>query len=209
MWTAIGGFLKVFAEKHLIPTIVSISGAIIAILYLPYDYWMIVKLGKILFLLLAFSMFFLVTKLIVFVCSKIYSCVHRIKRKEYFERSNVGNEKKNMEALWTAVDKLCPNDRDLLKEFLDSNNSPITKSSSTRYSGNSLLNSDWVVSTEEYGEDEEPAILSSNLKGKMILTNPDILSGCRTIIVKYKLREDIYLILKYSKEKYGKISHFE
>ena len=111
-----------------------------------------------------------------------------------------------MENLWSDVDKFRPDDRALLKEFLENDNTPIKRSSGSRYFGNSLLTSEWVVSTEEYGE-EEPVIISKHLKEKAMPLFP--MGTGRAIIVKYKLRDDIFSILKYSKEKYGKISHFE
>ena len=116
-------------------------------------------------------------------------------------------KKNDMEGLWTAVDKFNPDDRNLLKEFLDNDNAPIERSSGYRYFGNSLLASEWVVSTEEYGKEEPPIVLSEQLKGKAIPLCS--MEPVRTIVVKYKLRDDVFSFLKYSKEKYGKISHFE
>lgn len=46
MWDAVGESLKVFFEKHLIPTVIAIVSAIIAVLMLPSDFWMIEKIGK-------------------------------------------------------------------------------------------------------------------------------------------------------------------
>ncbi len=105
------------------------------------------------------------------------------------------------------MDSFGPDDRKLLKEFLDSNNTPIERSSGTRYFGKSLLTSNWVVSTEEYGEEEQTVILSDHLKGKAIPVGS--LGIGKPLVVKYKLRDEIFTALKYSKEKYGKISHFE
>ena len=46
--------LNIFLEKHLIPTVISVVAAIVAILLLPNEYWMIQKIGKHLFFFLAF-----------------------------------------------------------------------------------------------------------------------------------------------------------
>ena len=208
MWGAITEFCKVFAEKHVIPSVIAVTGAIAALLFLPADYWMITKLGKMLFIFLASGVFFLLVKLLVFLWKKI--CQHRenIAEKQYYARSSQKNEKKDMEELWTAVDKFGPEDRQLLKEFLDSDNAPIERPAGVYFvGGRSLLGSNWVVSTEEYGAEEPHVILSEHLKGKGIPVGS--FGVGRTIVTKYKLHNDIFIALKYSKEKYGKISHFE
>ena len=207
MWNAIVEFCKVFAEKHLIPSVISIVGAIVALIFIPSDYWMIVKVGKFLFFILISGVVFLVVKFLVFCWQKIMSHKSDNDLKQYYNQSAAKNEKKDMEELWTAVDKFDPEDRKLLHDFLESDNAPITCSSGNRYFGHSLLTSNWVVSTEEYGEEEQPIILSEKLKGKAIPIGA--MSAGRAIVVKYKLHDDIYSALKYSKEKYGKISHFE
>ncbi len=50
MWDVIGQVLNTFLEKYFIPTIISIVVAIISLLILPTDFWMITKIGKSLFL---------------------------------------------------------------------------------------------------------------------------------------------------------------
>lgn len=207
MWGAITEFCKVFAEKHFIPSVIAVTGAIAALLFLPADYWMITKLGKMLFIFLASGVFFLLVKLLVFLWKKMGQHRENRAEKRYYAHSSQKNEKKSMEELWSAVDKFGPDDRQLLKEFLDSNNTPVYRTAGYRAAGNSLLNSNWVISTEEYGEDEPPVILSDRLKGKGIPVGS--FGVGRSIVTKYKLHDDIFVALKYSKEKYGKISHFE
>lgn len=207
MWGAITEFCKVFAEKHLIPSVISFTGTIALFLFLPKDYWMITKLGKFLFFILSSGLIFLAIQLIVFCYNKIVECKYGHEQKERYIHSALKNEKNDMESLWTVVDKFNPDDRKLLKKFLESENAPIERSSGYHYFGNSLLASDWVVSTEEYGEEEPPIVLSEHLKGRAM---PLCSMGAgRSIVVKYKLRDDIFSFLKYSSEKYGKISHFE
>lgn len=207
MKDAINVFFKEFAEKHLVPSVISIAGAIAVFLFLPSDYWMIVKIGSVLFFILVFCIIFLAVKLLVLCYQKL--CKHRSgnERKKYYSQSALKSEKKDMEELWTAVDKLSPDDRQLLKKFLDSGNDPITKPSGSRYFGNSLLASNWVVSTEEYGDEEPPVVLSEHLKGKGIPVG--VIGVGRSLVTKYKLHNDIFTALRNSKEKYGKISHFE
>ncbi len=207
MWSAITEFCKVFAEKHLVPSVISVVGAIAALLFLPSDYWMITKVGKFLFFFFAAGVVFLVIKLLMWLWQKIRAWFGKKEDKQYYNHRASKQEKMDMEELWTAVDSFGPDDRKLLKEFLDSNNTPIERPSGTRYFGKSLLASNWVVSTEEYGEEEQTIILSDHLKGKAIPVGS--LGIGKPLVVKYKLRDEIFTALKYSKEKYGKISHFE
>lgn len=210
MKEAITEFCKVFAEKHLVPSVVSIVGAITALLFLPSDYWMITKIGKVLFFILAVCLIFLAIEFMAFCYHKLCAHKNSNEKEKYYNQSAARNEKQQMEELWTAVDKFAPDDRKLLKEFLENENTPIVRSSGSRYFGNSLLASDWVVSTEEYddhAEEEPPIILPSHLKGKAIPICSDFVG--RPLVVKYKLCDEIFAALKYSKEKYGKISHFE
>lgn len=210
MKEAITAFCKEFAEKHFIPSIIAIAGAIASLLFLPADYWMIVKIGLILFIILVYCIIFLAVKFLVVCYQKLCAHIYANKREKYYNQSTAKDEKETMEKLWTEVDSLSPDDRKLLKEFLDSGNIPITKFSSSRYSGysvNSLLGSNWVVSTEEYGDEEHTVALSGRPNGKAIPVAG--VSVGRSIVTKYKLHDEIFEALKYSKEKFGKISHFE
>ena len=147
MWSAIVEFCKVFAEKHLIPSVISIVGAIVSLIFIPSDYWIIVKIGKFLFFILVAGVVFLVVKFLVFCWHKFVSYKSDNDLKQYYSQNATKSEKKNIEELWTAVDKFNPDDRKLLHEFLESDNTPITRSSENRYFGHSLLESNWVVST--------------------------------------------------------------
>ena len=53
MWNAVGESLKVFLEKHLIPTVISVVAAIVVFLVLPADNWIIEKLLHLLHLVSA------------------------------------------------------------------------------------------------------------------------------------------------------------
>lgn len=202
--------LKIFLEKYFIPTVMAILVAIVVMLYLPGDYWMIEKIGRFLFFILVVGLAFLAIIFIIFCYQKICAKSDDNEARKYRNKVNDAEEKKAMDVLWSAVDRFSPDDRKLIKEFLVSGNKAIERSSGTRYFGNSLLNSDWVVHTEEYGEEEKyEVILSDKLKGKAIPVNPGFFENARPIIVKYKLCDDIYASLKYSMDNYGKISHFD
>lgn len=70
MWNAIGEALKIFLEKHLIPTAISFVISIITLIKLPKDYWMIEKVGKTLFFILVLLISFLAIELVVFFVSE-------------------------------------------------------------------------------------------------------------------------------------------
>ncbi len=209
MWEAIGQAIKVFVEKHLIPTVISVVVAIISFLVLPTDFWMITKIGKVPFALLVAGIVFLLIQFIIYCCNKIAKWLSNRKSSKYYGQNAIEDERKTLDELWSAIDAFNPDDKKTIKEFLQSNNAPIEKSSGARYFGNSLFNSNWVVSTEEYGEEKTVIHIPKELKGKAIPVNPSIFDGGREIIVKYKLRDEIFNALKYSMDKYGKISHFE
>ena len=207
MWGAITEFCKVFAEKHLIPSVISVVGAITVLLFMPADYWMITKLGKMLFFFLVSGVFFLAVQFVLFCFRTYRQHRERVADNQYQIHSASQNEKIGMEELWSAVDSFDPDDRELIRGFLESNNTPIQRPSGTRYFGKSLLASNWVISTEEYIDDPQPTIISERLKSKGITA--EIIGTPKTLVKKYKLCNEIFMALKYSKEKYGKISHFE
>ena len=208
MWEAIGQAIKTFVEKHLIPTVISVVLAISSFLILPPNFWMIERVGKVPFALLVAGVSFLIIQLLIFFFLKIRGWNSNKSAEQYRFQSDVKLEKEALEKLWAIVDAFNQDDRKVLREFLESQNAPIERSSGTHYYGNSLFNSDWLVSTEEYRETEPVPFNPPKTKGAVTFNVFDTYST-RTVVKKYKLREDIYNILKYSMDKYGKISHFE
>lgn len=69
---SIGEALKIFLEKHLVPTVISVVAAIVALLVLPTDYWMIEKIGKTLFFFLVAGVVFSLFKSLFFY-GKVFS----------------------------------------------------------------------------------------------------------------------------------------
>ena len=110
----------------------------------------------------------------------VYSSNERFYRQQYEKHAQ-----ENLRNLWESVDALSSQDRKLLLRFVKNGNKPYTDGFHHFYGYDSLLESDWVVST--------------------------VIEEATTHVKKrqYKLREDIYQYLKYSLEKTGKISNFE
>ncbi len=124
--------------------------------------------------------------------NKIYwsSCNAEYKRKE---------ERENLQKLWDMVDSFSEDERKDLKRFLKTGNKPIPKYSN--YSSfDSLYHTNWVVSIEKYTTEEFVEINPET--GKEEKFN-------RISTHLYKLNDNIYEILRYSMEKYGRISNFE
>ena len=200
MWEAIGNFFKTFAEKHLIPSVISLAAGFIAVLALPEDSWMIAKISKVGVGILAFALCFLMVELIILVTKRIIKKASEKKSEKKYQEQK---EKETIEELWSNVDDLSPGDRALLHKFIETNNEPIENESSMWFSPGSLLVSNWVVSTfvPYHFENEETEITKEN----GIPVSHFMNQGKK----KYKLKDDIFKLLKYSMEKYGKISNFE
>lgn len=208
MWEAIGQAIKIFVEKHLIPTVLSVVVAILSFLVLEPDFWMIERIGKVPFALLVAGITFLIIQLLIFCFHKVRDWIYNKFAKKYRFQDDVKLENEILEKFWSRVDSFNQDERKILRNFIESENAPIERSSGIHYYGESLFNSDWLVSTEEYREAEPISFTPPKKKGVMTFNVLDTY-GTRTIIKKYKLREDIYKILQYSMYKYGKISHFE
>ena len=200
MWEAIGNFFKTFAEKHLIPSVISLAAGFIAVLALPEDSWMIAKISKAGVGILAFVLCFLFVELVIFIAKSIRK---KVSDSKYEKKHQKQLEKEAINNLWSSVDSFTPGDRALIRKFLETNNEPIETEAYSWYEPGSLFSSGWVDSTlvPYHFENEDNEI--SNEHG-IPLTN--FINQGKT---KYKLKEDIFQLLKYSQDKYGKISNFE
>ena len=175
--------LKVFLEKHFIPTILALVVGVIAFYFTPDDNAVLMKLGREWYVLLLAGVAFLVITLIV----KLY---HSIQERRYYRslrKSNKENEQKiaerNIRLLWDCVDSFSVEDRKLLEQFLATDNSPVERGGYYHCSYESLLGSDWVKSRQ--------------------------INGKNGFCTQYILDDQIFQCLKYSKEKYGRIGNFK
>ena len=64
MWDAITAAIKAVGEKYVIPLSLAVVVAIGAIIVLPEDYWMILKIGKVAFCIFVVGIVFLISVLI-------------------------------------------------------------------------------------------------------------------------------------------------
>lgn len=141
--------LKIFIEKQLLPSVISLAGAITTILFIPDDSWMLLKLGNILFGILVFCVYFL--------CIQIWlSIVHAIKRA--WENASENNyrtnqrKKENQEAIMRIhefVDGLTSEDKKLLVTFVKNGNKILIALDRASYDY-SLLNDTNIMNVSEY-----------------------------------------------------------
>lgn len=114
--------------------------------------------------------------------------------------------KEILENVWTLVDRMIPQDRKILMEFLKNNNAPICVKG--ELGGNCLLTSNYVVSTVVPNDRKvtlnDPSGVLGKKGGRVFI--PEMSFGIQKR--QYKLRDDFYQILKYSYDNYGHISHF-
>lgn len=176
---------------------------------LPFDINVNVVIG---FVCIALSIYLFLT-LIVWIFHKIV-CAFKTKtnektNKEYQEHMAVEEEEHMKRQLWAKVNNFSPEDKKLLREFLESNNIPIERSGNEyRMGGESLLDSAWVISTEKEPERTEHTYYGNinNIPKNAI---PILHMMTVPSIKVYKIKDEIFEILKYFYDKTGKICDFE
>ena len=176
---SIGEALKVFLEKHLVPTVISVVAAIVALLVLPTDYWMIEKIGKTLFFFLVAGVVFLAIQVFVLLWKGIQHLKHRAYISKEYKEMKV---RENQEEWLSFADKLSPDDRELIRQFIRTENQPIVERRHVyrAYNPNSIHETNAIVTTE----------------------NSD---GSRLV----KLDDRFYRTMKQIYEDRGSISHFD
>lgn len=183
MLEAFGEAIKVFFEKHLIPTIISMVLGAIVLLVTPKDFWMIIELTKTWFWLFVCGCIFLIIQFMIWVHNKWqnrrYTSYLETQNKIYQEREN----EERIRSLWDYIDALNAEDREYVKRFLKSENHPIIIRGRVFYNCGMLFASKYVRKQEAWDS-----------------------NGFYT---KYVLEEEFYKALVYSAQKYGKISRFE
>lgn len=204
--------LKVISEKHLIPAVISIAVAILCVTLAPDFLEMNQKVGSFLYGVFCFCIMFLICELTKYLHNKLKSrCAEKEKIKEekiYRQKKNEEEENEIMENLWSFVDSLSVQDRHYLKIFLDNKNEPIEVLGVPHHYG-LLRNQNIVVCTEkrqECGINHEKKI---EFDGREVYQSYDIAFRMYKSPTKlYRLKDDFYNELKFSNEKYHRISHF-
>ena len=183
--TGFSAVIKVLLENRLVPTVIGlISGAIIYA-FSSEDNWMLQKLGTLGYGLVWSGVAFLGITFIQYLVKQIKRMYDGyrafIKDKRYDEEEH----KKLIEQLWFFIDGLDQNYIEFLKEFLDNNNETIEKTG-------------WDI----------PSFPVEYFNFRRIIIERHIEREGKVVYL-YKMDEKIFSLLRESKEKYNKISHFE
>lgn len=201
--------LKMFLEKYLIPTVLAVVSTFITYYKTPEDFSMLVKFSIVGYCVFVFCICFLLIYFVVWLIKAIFNGIKGLLEKanenERLNKMQSQDEEKTLEVLWGYVDKLTIQDYKLLVRFLETENQPYCDNGT--YFGECLLNSNLVHRSlvEEEKQEAIKPVPNSNAGNRIMFPIYE------TIPAKYHyiLRKEIYDLLKYSKEKYGKISHFE
>jgi len=198
MWDALGGAIKVFAEKHLIPSIISLIIGTVFYILTPDDFWVLTKLNEIWYLLLISGCIFVLIHGIIL-------CFHKVQELRYglYHRNSISAmNKEAIEKLWTLVDEFDQEDRKLLLQFVNSGNAPYTVNGNVHYSSGKLLGSQYVHRIQGYKSDKSKPYTVKRFDPIEMMVSSDGYT-------QYVLVDAFYRVLKLSYEQYGQICHFK
>jgi hypothetical protein len=197
--------LKIFFEKHLIPTVLSIIIGILSVGLVPKDNLLLLRVGDSIFGLLIGCIAFVLIEFIIWIFKLIQNHLEHIENSQARIEENKFNEMQSLENLWSFVDKLSISDYDYLINFLKSNNKPIVFSNRI-FLSESLFNTQYVEVSICRSDNKNPNNANNEISLNTTAFNLFELSGTKK---QYRLTSDFFNLLKYSYEKYNKISHFE
>ena len=190
-------FIRVLIEKYGFRSIIAFILMILCITLTPEDIIGLLPFesnNKYWIMALYFAIFIVIETLFLFLGRKIKN---KISYSKYKNESIEENNKKALENLWSLIDTLSESERTEIRGFLKSTNIPIPKRGfSLGYSNYSTL----LVEMEKRTEIKEKVTFADTGKEGILKAQ------CTHI---YKLKDDVYELIKYSYEKHGKICHFE
>ena len=203
---AFGDAIRVFVEKHLIPFVISIVSATLALAFTPNNFLPLNKIGSTLYFIGVAGIAFLLVKLFVFSAKKIKSRYKQSELKQQQKQRVEEENKHTVELFWSQTDLFSPEDRQLIREFVTTDNAPIERNTNAFYDHGSLLGSDFVVSAIVSNPYKKPIpIQRKENDNRIYIPAYEIIDGVR----QYALKHEIFKIAKYSIQMYGKISHFD
>lgn len=200
--------LKVFIDKHLIPTIISVILAIGTLLIMPINHWIILKIGKNFFIVLAFCVYFLIVQFLVKIKSGINKVVLNIKNKNYTNKHYEEENRKVINSINEYVDSLIPQDKEILITFIKNNNKILIASERMGvFNHNDLLSNSEIINVSTYLGG------ISNIDKTNYWVSPDleeiINMGMKPLGLKqYKIKDNLFSILQYVYKSTGKLGNF-
>lgn len=201
--------LKPLIEKYLFTTIISVALAILGVFLFPDVFNLKERAGDFIYGVLLFIIYFLITNLINH--KRIQVKLER-QQKDLIKKQEEIHKKKELEKLWHYVDELNSSDKQYLLEFIRNSNAAIKVDNySLNLCPSALLNDiNVIISTEEQNIIVDHIKRNNLSENIMVFAPPDEpMIGNSIQFRQYKLKDDFYNLLKYSYEKYGKISHFD
>lgn len=175
--------VKIFIDKHLIPTLLSVVFSCLLYVITLDNLFLKMNLSKTIYGVFLFCSCFVIIKFILFIFRKISGHINSHQYQKYLNEEMESRNKKALEKMWSFIDQLDNEDYKTLKKFLNTNNRPIYNKGNQYYSRLKLIDSSVVLKTQT----DDPVL------GKE----------------KYRLKDEFFEALKYSQEKYGRISHFK
>ena len=184
--------ITIFLLGHFFSAGVAFAGALIVYSFIPKDFPILDVLGKRWFCILATLILFLLIEGIIWIFRKIRKIIKEKKTEELAIEEELHN-------LWNITSCFSPKDKHLLKDFITSGNKAIIKPATSYYAQTALLGSGLVDNTE---------VISQN-NSVVDINNGFIYSSTCGLDRSYKLKDNVYTLLKYGYDKYGKISNFD
>jgi hypothetical protein len=205
--------LKIIAEKYLVQTLASIALAILGVAFLPNLLDMTNKVGKTLYGVLIFCLGFLLIQgakhSYTIAKNKVAEKNKKRLSDELRKREADENEAEAIEQLWDYVDSLRLQDRHYLSEFLKTDNQPIEVMGEA-FGSVLLANRNIVACTDKKQKCAPAPNRKVESEGHLVFLPSDAPFISYPAPTKlYRLKDDFFELLKYSYDKYGKISHFD
>ncbi len=213
MWDKILDLLKLVFDKYLIPAIIAVPITIFLYVIVPDNNFIQVEVGDSIFIVFIYTSIFLLILFTIWIKEYIKSEMDKRKQMAENERKledqrkhneilKRNKEKEMFEELWDRVDALENEERIVIDELLKNGNKPIGM-----YMTHNMYKLGYFVNyTPMKNGDKCKVLINGYFNDITMQYEPydNVYNG----YYKYKLKDDIYLLLNESKEKYGKISHF-
>lgn len=207
----IADLLKIFADRHLIPSTASLAVSILCVAFLPEALGISNSVGKFFYGVLIFCLFFLLLQFVKYMFKVFNGMIAQKAKRRAEDKENKQNEqakeKESLENLWKYVDSLSPQDKNYLRVFLKNENQPIELIYEEQGWG-LLSNKKIVVSTEKTTRAQFNNTMELDGRQIYIPNTMDYDAGYSYTTL-YKLSDDFYDLLRYSYDKYKRISHFD
>ena len=175
--------IKIILEKRLLPAMISLVIGILGFAFTPESFILLARLGREWYILLLVASAFVLIAFLQFIYRKISDAIVKSSNRKISKELEEKAATEKLHEVWDYIDSLTVEDRLFIEQFLKNGNKPVKENNYY-----SMINS---IKDDEY-----------NVKSREVATG-------NTVMKEYKLSEDFYGILMYSKQKYGRIGNFE